>query len=169
MALPGAQQGGEGKWRVGLPGSVPPSGSVAAGTDKALRGGAGDFRAALSSQPVRAAASLPMLVPFSRNSSATRRGLWRAGGSRRWRWWGSRSTKPRRKGCSSYSSTSEEPTTRVRDAPCPVGLGRCLWLTAASRGLVKAGCLEAMTLLAHLACGSWHWGFVMGMAPHWEE
>lgn len=67
-------------------------------------------------------------ISFPRTRSATRRGRARAGGSRPWSWWGSRSTRPRRKGRSSSSSTSEEATTRVRGAACPAGLGRCLCL-----------------------------------------
>lgn len=109
----------------------------------ACPGGDGVLRAALSSQPGRAAGSFSIPVfPFPRSSSATRRGRARAGGSQWWRWRGSHSTKPRRKGCSSSSSTSEEPTTRVRGAACPAGLGGCLWLTAAGGGLAKAGWMD---------------------------
>lgn len=48
--------------------------------------------------------------------------------------------------------------------PAPRGLADvCGWST------VKAGWMEAMALQTRLACGSWHWGPWMGMAPHWEK
>lgn len=46
---------------------------------------------------------------------------------------------------------------------CCLPRGACGW------GLAKAGWMEAMALQARLACGSRHWGSLMGIAPHWEK
>lgn len=118
MALPPAEQRREGLCRGGRAALFP--GPLCA---KALPGKAG---VTPGQRVPPGSASIP--ISFPRTRSVTRRGRARAGGSRRWSWWGSRSTKPRRKGQSSSSSTSEEATTRVRDAACPAGLGGYLWL-----------------------------------------
>lgn len=97
---------------------------VCAGAGGAGAAGSAGIAPGLPAPP--GSASIPISLP--RISSATRRGRARAAGSRRWSWWGSRLTKPRRKGQWSSSSTSEEATTRVRDAARPAGLGGCLWL-----------------------------------------
>lgn len=83
MALPAAGQGPEGLCRGAVPGGAVPAGLPA------KTGAVG---------PGQRPMPMPMAVSLPRNSSATRRGSARAAGSRPWSCWGSRSTKPPRKG-----------------------------------------------------------------------